>query len=242
MATRAATAARGGQERGFFVPAAIALTLVNLIGFAPTWYLAPIIGGKSLPLVVHFHGAMATFWQLFFLTQVVLIAQHRPDLHRKLGQAGVLVAALAIGTALMVSIRAFHQPRAVAAGLAPHPLLMIQLVTIVSFIVFVWLGLRARRDAAAHKRLMFLATVTIAMPALARIARNLHAPFLPPNAFGGMVLADVFLGALVLHDIRSKGALHPVTIWAGSAFLVAQPLRYIVGTSDWWRSVANAVF
>jgi hypothetical protein len=221
-------------ERRFFLGVASILTLVVVIGFGPTWYWAPLVGGRPLPWSVHLHGIFATAWLLLFATQVGLVAGNRRDLHRQLGRSGALVAALAIGTALLVAIEALRTERTVPSPLPPATLFFVQLVTVVTFVGFVAVALKQRAVAASHKRWMLLASLTIAIPAFARLARQIDTPPLPANAFGGMLLANIVLAALALFDMRTRGRLHPVTLWGGAIFLLAQPLRFAVGTSGWW--------
>jgi hypothetical protein len=40
--------------------------------------------------------------------------------------------------------------------------------------------------------------------------------------------------ALAIWDFRSRGRLHPVTLWGGLAIIVSQPLRLMVSGSEGW--------
>jgi hypothetical protein len=54
-----------------------------------------------------------------------------------------------------------------------------------------------------------------------------------------MILADLFLVALVLFDFRKNGRLHPVTLWGGGAFLLSEPLRVMIANSQAWQNFAR---
>jgi len=55
---------------------------------------------------------------------------------------------------------------------------------------------------------------------------------LGPLAFFG--LTDLFIVALAIWDFRTRGRLHPVTLWGGLLIIVSQPLRLVVsGTAGW---------
>jgi hypothetical protein len=108
------------------------------------------------------------------------------------------------------------------------------------FAVFTALGARFRRRPDYHKRLMMLATVALVVTPLARISRMLDLPF-RPHAIGGMLLSDVFVASLVVYDVKRQGRLHPVTLWAGGAYLVSQPLRVAVGPTAAWQALARAL-
>jgi hypothetical protein len=88
----------------------------------------------------------------------------------------------------------------------------------VTFAVLAWAGILLRRRAAAHKRLLVIATVSILGPALARLARL---PF-----FGGeqgpftVSVLLALLAAVVIHDVVTMRKLHPATT-AGISFAIA---------------------
>jgi hypothetical protein len=62
-----------------------------------------------------------------------------------------------------------------------------------------------------------------------------------PGAIGGLMLIDLFLAALVAHDISQLGRLHPVTLWAGGFYLFSQPLRVAIGFSEPWQAFARSL-
>jgi hypothetical protein len=61
----------------------------------------------------------------------------------------------------------------------------------------------------------------------------------PPAFFG---LTDLLLVPLAVWDFRSRGRLHPVTLWGGLLLICSQPLRLIVsGTAAWLEFARWAV-
>jgi hypothetical protein len=53
-----------------------------------------------------------------------------------------------------------------------------------------------------------------------------------PLAF--FTITDVFLVALAIWDFRSRGRLHPVTLWGGILMIAAQPAQLMLsGTAAW---------
>ncbi|MGY4396642.1 hypothetical protein ACVWZA_001822 [Sphingomonas sp. UYAg733] len=96
-----------------------------------------------------------------------------------------------------------------------------------------------RKRSAWHKRLMLLGTTTILTTPLARITRFTNIGLLP--AHGGMILTDILLAALAIHDVRSRGKLHPATIWGGGFFLATQVLRVALNVTPAWQAFANGL-
>ena len=94
--------------------------------------------------------------------------------------------------------------------------------------------LAKRRDAQSHKRWMLLATINLVTAASARWP--LIGAFGPPAYFG---LTDVFIVALAVWDIRTRGRLHPATLWGGLSTIISQPLRLIVSGTPAWLEFAR---
>jgi hypothetical protein len=87
--------------------------------------------------------------------------------------------------------------------------------SLIAFAVFLSAGLMFRRRPEFHKRLMFLASVSIVGPALGRIMlwplfAGIHGLSLPT---GGMIF---FLGGLVIYDLATTKRVHPATILGGA--------------------------
>lgn len=50
---------------------------------------------------------------------------------------------------------------------------------------------------------------------------------------------DIHLVALVIYDLRTRGRLHPATLWGGGFLLVSQPLRVMIAYSQPWQDFAR---
>ena len=91
------------RDRLFYGSIAVALALTVFLGFGPTYFF-PIFarspqstqtGGPVTPLV-HVHAALFSAWVLLFIAQTTLVAQSRIAVHRRLGIAGGVLAALMV--------------------------------------------------------------------------------------------------------------------------------------------------
>lgn len=247
MATAIATPrARINSDRIFFPAMGVAMLAFVFAGFAPTYFLLNYLhgttlngfaGGGTLTPLVHTHALVSSAWMLLFVAQTGLIGARRADLHRKLGIASLAVAlGVVVGgtmTAVTASRLGHHPP-----GWDGRAFLLIPLASVAGFAIFTALGVANRNRAAVHKRLMLLATFSMLIPAGARIAKMMQPSILPPGPIGGMMLADIFLAALVAYDFGTRGRLHPVTLWGGGLFLLSQPLRVMLGETDAWQGFA----
>lgn len=232
MATSREHPAHATSEHRFFTGMALAIFATVFLGFAPSFYLRPMFPGWPSPTepIIYVHGAVFTAWIVLLIAQVTLVSRGRTDLHRRLGAWGV---ALAVGMVVLGTIAALT-----AAGRAggfvgipvpPLQFLAIPLVSLVMFAAFVTAAVMFRRNPQSHKRLMVLATVQVITAAIARwpVITN----YGPPAFFG---VTDLFIIALAIWDFRSRGRLHPATLWGGLIAIASQPAQLVLsGTAAW---------
>lgn len=237
MATTTAPALdfRWTNERWFFTGTALVGAAITLIGFTPTWLLMRWFDAPPLPWIVHLHGAMYSAWIGIYLVQTTLIAAGRRDLHRQIGVGAIVLGAAMIVMGVIVSIEGARRG-AGGAGRDQLAFLINPLTNIVTFAGLLGAALWQRHRAPFHKRLMLLTMLPILTTPLARISRMIGFPAPPP--VGGMLLANLFMVALVIHDLRSKGRIHPATMWGGAFLLGTEALRLAIGPTEAWRSLA----
>ena len=145
--------------------------------------------------------------------------------------AGLLVV-LGLATAI-VSAR-----RNVAAGNAGAlAFLAVPVGDMLTFCVLAAAGIHYRRRSDIHKRLMFLATISILDAAFARWPLAIVAD--GPRAF--FATTDLFIVAGLVHDLVSQRRVHPATIWGGLLIVVSQPLRLAVAGTSAWLALARAI-
>jgi hypothetical protein len=225
------------MRRRIFYPAiSLAIVAAVFVGFAPTYYLRGYFHPQRLPLLLQLHGLVLTSWIVLLFTQTLLIAGGRTAVHRRLGLLGAVVASLVVVlglTAAIVSAR-----RDVAAGnAAALTFLAIPFGDMLVFAVLVAAGFYYRRRSDIHKRLMLLATTALLGAAFARWPLAMVAN--GPRAF--FAATDVFIVAALVHDLVSRGRLHPASIWGGLLVVVSQPLRLAIAGTGAWMAVARAL-
>ena len=220
---------RSRRESRYYVGIAIVLLAIILVGFTRSFYLRPFFtfhhsldlsGSARMPVLVILHGMVLTAWFLLFFGQVWLAATRRVHVHRQLGIAAAVTAAVLVVVTAPTIILAIprlehaHIPAEIIATLVAGDAL-----SLVWFALFVGLALYLRRRSDTHKRLMVLACVAILVPALARLGDMLGQPTLV--IVGGSVALCL---SLVIYDLASRKRLHAVTLWGGLLLVVANPL------------------
>jgi hypothetical protein len=226
-----------GDHR-FFSLMAVVTAATIVAGFSQTYVPKVVTGAPAVPLIVHLHAAVFTSWLVLFVAQTTLVLRGRTAVHRRLGVAGVALAALMLGvgtaTALAVA-RLGH--RGIPGVEFPDAggFLLLNLASIVVFATLVGAGWYFRHNAPTHKRLMLMATVGgLVGPGVSRL------PFASgrPPVIG--VLALVFLLAGPLYDLVTRRRVHPAYLWGGLLALASiPPVVARLSATAAWHGVAS---
>jgi hypothetical protein len=234
MAVSAAAVRTGRRTRRFYVGMALAMALVVFIGFSQSYYLKPWYGTPELSPLIHLHGVVFTTWVLFFLAQTTLVATGRTWLHRRMGIAGAVLAALVVIIGMTVAITRVKSGVSPIPGVPPLAFLAIPFFDMVVFAILVSAAIYFRRRLEAHKRLMTLAMITLLAAPIARI----QFPFLPPGPPTFFGVADLFIVAILVYDLVTRRKVHPATIWGGLLIVASQPLRLVIAGTPLWLGFA----
>jgi hypothetical protein len=223
------------MDQRFYTTMAIGAIAIAFIGFARTYYLGSYFDARPLTPLVHVHGLLCTTWLLLFLAQVSLVGARRTDIHRRLGVAGGVIAALLIVAGYLTAVEAVRLGHAPAGAPSPLAFLAVPIGTISTFGIPVGLAIYYRRRPEIHKRLMLLGTIGLLTPALARTGRLVESEG-PPFAIGGTCLLIL---VCMTYDKWAHERVHPVFLWGGVAVMLSLPFRFAIGTSDAWLSIAR---
>ena len=238
MTTQIVGRVRWSAERRFYFGMALAMFGVVYLGFARTFFLRPLFPDFPAPAEPIFlvHGVAFTAWLVLLVVQPLLVASGRIDLHRSLGRAGAATAMAMVVLGLAGAVTAARRATGfIGVPIPPLQFLAVPIFNILMFGSLVTLAIMKRRDTQAHKRLMLLATVNLLAAAFARWPFD-FAKGGPPVYFG---LSDLFIVALVIWDLSTRRRLHPVTLWAGLATVVSQPLCLAVSGTGPWLAFAH---
>ena len=233
VSTAAVTARR--RTRRFYVGMAIAIAVTVFAGFSRTYFLKAYYGTPELSRLLHLHGLVFTTWVLFFLAQTTLVAAGKTYIHRRMGVAGAVLAALVLVLGTTTAILRVKGGAAPIPGVSPLSFLAIPLFDMLVFGILVGAALYFRRRLEAHKRLMTLGMIALTSAPIAR----LHFPMLPPGPLTFFGLTDLFILALLIYDLATRRGVHPATIWGGLLIVASQPLRLMVSGTPAWLAFAG---
>ena len=234
--------------RWFFVGMAVAAAVTVFLGFARTYYLKSVFPTPALPLLFHVHGLLFTAWTGLLVLQASLVAVRKTALHRRLGVIGMILVVPMLITGCLSAIAAARGQGPISGaiargelrmrfgpGLPPLEAMIVPLTTMLLFGVFAGAGLSCRKRPALHKRFMALATIAMLPAAIGRAISTLFGAANPALFFGS---TGLFVVAIVMYDRRTRGRVHPVTLWGGLALMLSFPARLALGKTDLWLGFA----
>lgn len=212
----------------FFCSMAFAMLITVFFGFAQTYYLAGVFRAPLPSRIIHIHGVVFSCWILLLIAQTSLVSAGRTDIHRRLGLAGFFLGCLLIILGVSAATDALHRNSPV--GRNPRLFFMFHLSDLLVFGVLLYFAFRARSDSPAHKRFIYIATIALLGPAIAR----LPLAFLFPSSPVVTWLTEGFLLVLVLYDLWSTHRIHPATLWAGAFLVVVLLFRVPAAKTPAW--------
>jgi len=188
------------------------------------------------PKVIYFHGVVFTAWMLILTAQVLLVLKDRVRWHRKFGW-------FAVGWACLMAVMG---PWAALASAAINvhivgdaAFLSVQIVDLCGFLLLLAWGIALRGNPAAHKRIMILATVSLADPGFERFAAWLW-PTEPRSVllwFFYTFYGNVLLVALIVGWDWWRRRLMPQLIAGASVLLSAEFLAALTQFWGPWKAI-----
>lgn len=244
-------------DRWIFVFMAAWFILIVLTGFIPDSIakVAAVQAGQRppFPIVLHMHAVLMGSFLLLLLTQSVLMATGRCELHMRVGIAAFIIAPALVAVGLILVPTIYHSvwnfaqtaPPDVKEAmqqrlLALDNIMLLQLRIGILFPLFLFIGLRARgANAGLHKRMMFLA------PAMALPAAIDRMEWLPTTLPASPVATDLYilaaLSPLFIWDlVRNRRVHEAYWIWLAINLPVALVV-YSLWDTPGWHATAHQI-
>ena len=227
-------ARRRELDHRFYTGMAFAMAAGVFAGFMKTYYAKTYFHSPTIPFWVHVHGAVFTGWILYYLLQNLLAMYGQMRLHRSLGILGGLLASGVVVFGSAIALRQAHQGR-----FFPFPdeysLLAVSFGQMTLFAIFIYFGLRLRRDPETHKRLILMSTQLFFFPAFGRLLRGINLLTL------GIALCFYFAGPV--YDLLSRGSIHRAYRWGVPLLVLSMPpFAVIASHASAWRYIVHRWF
>jgi hypothetical protein len=222
----------------YAIPGFVALIwFVILMGFVPQLIDKFRTRTFDYPIAVHIHAAVYLSWLVLLTVQTVLIGTGRASIHRRLGMFGaalaVLVVLMGLVATYIVENRMLGTPRSDPAFIS------FLLVDVLGFASLITAALMLRGDAAAHKRLMLLATISLLQAGFIRWWGGAMFATFGKGFVGGWMADYLGVSLLVLgigvYDLSTRRRLHPAYVIGAIWLLTWQLIASWLYVSPWWK-------
>jgi hypothetical protein len=194
----------------------------------------------AAPTIVHLHAAVFSVWMLLLTAQVLLVLGDRVAWHKRLGwfAAGwaCLMAVLGPWAAMTVQAIDLHTRNSDPAFFS------VNLVDLGGFLVLLAWGIALRKNPAAHKRMMILATISLADPGFNRLMGYVF-PVVPTTAVQGFFY--VFYGNLLLVALMAgwdlfRGRLMRSFVLGAAGLLAAEYMAALLYFWGPWKTLTES--
>lgn len=244
-------------DRWIFVFMAAWFIAIVLTGFVPDAVMkvaAAEAGTRPpFPLILHVHAVVMGSFLLLLLTQTVLMATGRRELHMRVGIAAFALVPVLVVVGFILAPTIYHQMSSFAQSAPPElrpkvqarvrdleDILLLQIRIGILFAMFMAIGLKARAgNAGLHKRMIFLAT---AIPLAASFDRMRWLPTtLPASPVGSDLYILAAISPMFVWDIVRNHRVHEAYgIWLAIC-LPAALIVYRLWDTPWWHSTARHI-
>jgi uncharacterized membrane protein YozB (DUF420 family) len=214
----------------FFVAMASLFIIISAVGFGQS---LQVIQAQKITIFwfVHVHGAFMAMWLLVFLTQAILAISGNLKIHRQLGQFTVVLGILVFVFTGIVIFHA-HVGYPIRTNISWSNVLFLVLTTSLFGLFLTW-GIIKRKNAAAHKRLLLLATLVLISAGFNRLLLfagvdptilwldnpSLHGM---PNPSALLFYNDLLLIPLFIYDLVTLRSIHKWTLIASGCIIAVQ--------------------
>jgi hypothetical protein len=244
-------------DRWIFVFTAAWFILIVLAGFIPDSLskIAAVEAGQrpAFPIILHMHALAMGSFLLLLLTQSVLMATGRCELHKRVGIAAFALVPVLVVVGIILAPTIYREYWALAQAAPPElraklqqrlivldDILLMQIRIGILFPLFMGIALSARRtNVGLHKRMIFLAT---AMPMPAAIDRISWLPnSIPASAVGTDLYILAAVSPLFVWDlVRNRRVHEAYWIWLGICLPFALVI-YRLWNTPWWLATAPRI-
>jgi len=193
----------------------IALLLVAILGFWPSYFSKFIDGTASFTQYIHVHAVIMILWVFALIAQPILIRKGQISLHRLIGKFSYILFPLVIIAAALLAHHRAEFSRDVARGL------FITFKDIVVLLVAYSIAIYYRKDMTIHARAMIATAIPFLEPALVRfLGWVLPRDFSVNPYLLTVLIMDFILIALITRERKEKRGRWVFPLILGLYFII----------------------
>jgi len=224
--------------KGFFASTAILMTLIVVLSFPLTYYLPVINASRQFDILHHAHGLAFFAWFGLYVWQTQLVFKGKLARHREIGLSGLVLTGAMLPLGYWMAQRA-AEVRAANDLPRPYEFSWYNFADMGLFTGFMIAAVvLVTRHKEWHRRLVYTAALSLMAPAATRWTLKLT--YVDPFVLDILVYFVVypFLIALVFHDRKHLGKVHPATLASFAVLLPVHLTGAWIARSDWWNEIA----
>jgi len=215
-------------EPFYFYYSSIILTIV-----VAAFGVNALINFEDLPpisTIVIVHGICMIVWYTLVVVQTRLIIQKNHSLHMTLGKSSIVLAVGIVISGIMMTLDSYARSSSV-------DIVSVNLFITINFISLYSLALYRRKQSDKHKRLMLFASLSMMLPALARITQAASI-----NDFLSLPMWLILLLVPALYDIKTLKRVHTATILGIVLIIVGIVFTIsLLESSAWAQFLASTI-
>ncbi len=154
---------------------------------------------------------------------------------------GILGVFIALGTAITMLPAGVFQVENEGSGETAISTIVGVCTSAVIFLILVLAGIIFRKNSAAHKRLMLLATIEVLWVAWWRF-RHYFPPVPHTDIWFGVVLPDSLIVIAWIWDKLVNGKVHPVLAYVGAFMIAEDVFEIITFDNTTWRALGKLIY
>jgi hypothetical protein len=204
-------------------------------GFWRSYYSALLNSPAQRPWILHLHAAVFSAWMLLFLLQTSLVALRRTGLHRRLGKALAVYAAvvLVVGIGASIGMPAYRVTAGQMLLQRASLVVLYNLVDVLTFGVFLAAAIYQRRSPEWHKRLLISGVIALTGAAVGRV--------LPSGTFLYFLVWLLPLVVLITIDLLQSRRIHPVSLISIAVFALVANKVALLSAQPWSAPIGHAL-
>jgi hypothetical protein len=231
--------------RWFYASMAAVAIVISIVAFGPSIAYSAGRLGPLTPLTM-IHGFVFFSWLIVFLTQTILVETRNIGIHRALGTASMVLATGMIVVGYETAVALVRRGYDLSGDLGGKPgsgdlnelgQMIFPLSDIFMFAVLISAGYIYRRRAAAHKRLMLFATLTLMPAPFGHLIG--HFAVLRSHSLIIIPLIAISLALSAVYDRIFLGRIHPLSLWLAISIFVIDNVSAAVAPSTAWQQIAG---
>jgi uncharacterized membrane protein len=244
IGTEARFAASHPADRNFFLLFVVLCWLGVLMGFFPA--VSGRMQGRAdypAPPILQIHAFAFVGWLMLLTAQMLLIRTARQSVHRQLGLVAFALIPVMVVSGFVSEI--YSQRYYLSHPPDSQAFFIIPIWYVIGFGGLAAGAIIYRKEPAAHKRLIVLATTVIVGAAYARWWGDALWK-MAGDRYGGMLIHHYTATTLLLllamgFDLMTRGTLHRVYRWGVPFIIVGEVATTILYHSPAWLTVARRI-